>query len=64
MSSSGISAVTVITQVDFEDELSSEAQKNILEHLTEKVQNAAAGLSLRTVKGVRVLYCGGGIAGE
>ena len=48
--------VHLVTEVDFEDgdEASDVAAQNYQKHLRETVQNAAQGLSLRTVKGARI----------
>jgi hypothetical protein len=54
-------AVTVITEVDFVDDNPSTYEQNVLEHLSEDLRRVADGLSLRSIQGVRVLYCGGGV---
>jgi hypothetical protein len=48
--------VHLVTEIDFVDgeEASDEAVRNYQKHLSETVQNAAQGLSLRTIKGTRV----------
>jgi len=48
--------VQMTTEIDFEDgdEASDETVQSYKKHLTETVQNAAQGLSLRTIKGARV----------
>jgi len=48
--------VHLVTEIDFEDgdEASDETVQNYKKHLKETVQNAAQGLSLRTVKGARI----------
>ena len=48
--------VHLVTEVEFEDgdEASDKAVQNYQKHLKETVQNAAQGLSLRTIKGARV----------
>ena len=52
--------VTVITGVEFVGSSSEAFEENYLKHLTEEVEKAAKALSLRSVQGNRVLYCGGG----
>ena len=48
--------VHLVTEIDFVDgdEASDEAAQNYQKHLSDTVQNAAQGLSLRTIKGARV----------
>jgi hypothetical protein len=48
--------VHLVTAIDFEDgdEASDETAQNYKKHLKETVQNAAQGLSLRTIKEARV----------
>jgi hypothetical protein len=48
--------VHLVTEIDFVDvdEASDAAAQNYQKHLSETVQNAAQGLSLRTIKGARV----------
>jgi hypothetical protein len=48
--------VHLVTEIDFVDgdEASDEAVRNYQKHLSETVQNAAQGVSLRTIKGARV----------
>jgi hypothetical protein len=51
--------VHLVTEIDFVDgdEASDEAAQNYQKHLSDTVQNAAQGLSLRTVKDARVESC-------
>jgi hypothetical protein len=48
--------VHLVTEVEFEDgdEASDEAVRNYRKHLSETIRNAAQGLSLRTIRGIRV----------
>jgi hypothetical protein len=48
--------VHLVTEVEFEDgdEASDKTVQNYQKHLKDTVQNAAQGISLRTIKGVRV----------
>jgi len=57
-----IFTLTVITEVTFvDDPPSAEIVQNYLKHLTEELNRAAEAISLRSVKGHRVLYCAGGV---
>ena len=55
-------AATIITEVDFVEDPGDAEQfdENFLRHLTEELEKAASNLSLRTIRGVRVTFCGGG----
>jgi hypothetical protein len=48
--------VHLVTEIDFVDgdQTSDEAMQNYKKHLSETVQNAAQGLSLRTIKDAQV----------
>ena len=48
--------VTLVTEIDFVDgdEASDAAAQNYQKHLKDTVQNAAQGISLRTIKASRV----------
>ena len=48
--------VHLVTEVDFEDgdEASDKTVQNYQKHLKDTVQNAAQGILLRTIKGLRV----------
>ena len=55
-------AATVITEVEFVGSDSSDQfDQNFLQHLTEELEKAATRLSLRSIKGVRVTFCVGGV---
>ena len=54
-------AATIITDVEFVGGSSDQADQNYLKHLTEELEKAATHLSLRTIKGLRVTYCAGGV---
>ena len=55
-------AATIITEVEFVGgDSSDQADENYLKHLTEELEKAASRLSLRTIKGLRVTFCAGGV---
>lgn len=55
-------AVTMITEVEFVEGDSSDLfDQNYLKHHTEELEKAANRLSLRTIKDLRVTFCGGGV---
>jgi hypothetical protein len=55
-------ATTIITDVEFVGgDSSDQADQNYLKHLTDELEKAATHLSLRTIKGLRVTYCAGGV---
>ncbi len=55
-------AATIITEVEFvEGDSSDLLDQNYLKHLTEELEKAASRLSLRTIKDLRVTFCGGGV---
>jgi hypothetical protein len=61
-SSKRIVTLTVIAEGLFvDDSPSSETVDHYLEHLTDAVNKSAQALSLRSLKGNRVLYCKGGV---
>jgi hypothetical protein len=55
-------AATIITEVEFVGgDSSDQFDENYLKHLTEELEKAANGLSLRSIKGLRVTFCAGGV---
>jgi len=55
-------AATIITEVDFVGgDSSDQMDPNYLKHLTEELEKAASRISLRSIQGLRVTYCGGGL---
>jgi hypothetical protein len=55
-------AATIITEVEFVGgDASDQFDENFLKHLTEELEKAASRLSLRSLKGVRVTFCAGGV---